>query len=1428
MPTALENLKNAERDLLVLVNALPGLDLSLDHRLRVFFPQLPADACTDSLFLNEEVAAEAGQTPTISSQSVTALIDQCYLTGQVPTFVQGAARIYNYAYTLDDQDLATGISAPALEKYLEFVVRFPEMCVRDALSDFWQTPHQGLNGQPPKTWLSQFARSLIRNEASVRHADTTLSPAAMEVIDQAMPGPDTVVISPLPSPYSFYTLALNGHVSQPAVALYGAFVITTANLPLIYGDTQRQTVVQDATPRPVVLYLPGSGLEAFDSIAALTLELRERLKDPYQRDTLLDCALAGERVKAQSHDHMDYSPVTRENVSTFYSEQLIHKQALDMRHAWSQARAQKQDSSLDELSECVNLSLASSLPLKPANILRNRYTRLVESQLPGWLKNASDANKSQWRLAVERLNHERLAAETEDGQSLSEIGRKHTLLGYARRQLQQQIKKDHGIDVDPDGIFISTTEAVQTGPLIYPIGGSAYPAGASTGRTGPAISYHTIRHSLSELALANVGIWDVTFALTAQVKDSAGNKHTVLTSNYLKSLVRQLDVGETYKKKLNDLLVNSPRAQWRKERYAAFKQAQMRLDLLEARLSGALTAEQATWVQTALDFPLESTRPRVNGEQIKIHLLMLRYKPLPGLLVLSTTGSQQLLCYTPDAPENRWFLIAHSRSELGRLLSRPQWHAYVLRRVTPAQQPYIRPLLEQGLSDTNLQLQGISHNLFEASYDTEALHAIRDADEQSTSTWESNVNTAKEAVLTAIDILSFALPTRILLPIVLARFIAQILRGLDALQRDEKHEALLHFMESITHLTDGASDFTGSAIFRTSIRQRIPQPTPTLSPAAASSLPGAQLRLRTGDKYASGVYELPGHNGQTIHYSKIANGKLYRSRYDNLDEAWRALDQRKPDAAYSIILRELSAGLWDVDPTTPLLKQRSGIERVIDSARVRGVDLSNRTPDEQGIYRIDNLQYIQQDGVVFEVYSGWLGRNLYLQLPAGSSSGAGASYKVRRTSGYWEVKHRLADGNKRWEPLTADSSALPVDIPAGRYSDYDIPAEHKETLQNIITYAPSTLHGHTDFPGTISRHSKASQAFKELRITLLTHAQAWFLTRPARPRVTRPQLPANIAQQDLIKRLFEHTDGIIWGETHAHQSGKRILIDNMRELSRHNVKTLYMEHLQSDLHQGLLDDYYQTGKMPLRLNKFLEIQDEGHQVSLANDWTFSHLVREARKHGIKVVAIDCSASYHPKGTPSETPGMTRYEMFSYFASRTIRAHQARTGGGKWVALMGNSHANTFEGIPGLAELEGAIGVRIADSAPGTSRGLRQDIGAVVASDHEHPHYRFLKNDYWLQVDIPGTKPKPPALSPAQNNQRLSTPGFFRLESAGAQGAELIHRSSNHEIVHTPLQTDPGGQFFIERESWPTIHQKRYDQLRDLIADLQDINMTQVQ
>jgi len=46
----------------------------------------------------------------------------------------------------------------------------------------------------------------------------------------------------------------------------------------------------------------------------------------------------------------------------------------------------------------------------------------------------------------------------------------------------------------------------------------------------------------------------------------------------------------------------------------------------------------------------------------------------------------------------------------------------------------------------------------------------------------------------------------------------------------------------------------------------------------------------------------------------------------------------------------------------------------------------------------------------------------------------------------------------------------------------------------------------------------------------------------------------------------------------------------------------------------------------------------------------------------------------------------------------IAADQTVNGSHKWVALVGNSHANTFQGIPGLAELTGVPGLRVQDVA----------------------------------------------------------------------------------------------------------------------------------
>lgn len=98
-------------------------------------------------------------------------------------------------------------------------------------------------------------------------------------------------------------------------------------------------------------------------------------------------------------------------------------------------------------------------------------------------------------------------------------------------------------------------------------------------------------------------------------------------------------------------------------------------------------------------------------------------------------------------------------------------------RVTSARQPYLTPLLKAGLDESSTQLQIIYDHAFEASYNNEVSYAFRDADEQTTSTYESNVNTAKDAVLAVVDVVSFVLPVRVLLPIVALRFIYQITLG---------------------------------------------------------------------------------------------------------------------------------------------------------------------------------------------------------------------------------------------------------------------------------------------------------------------------------------------------------------------------------------------------------------------------------------------------------------------------------------------------------------------------------------------------------------------------------------------------------------------------------------------------------------------------
>ncbi|SER01157.1 C-terminal region of Pasteurella multocida toxin residues 569-1285 [Pseudomonas sp. NFACC02] len=334
------------------------------------------------------------------------------------------------------------------------------------------------------------------------------------------------------------------------------------------------------------------------------------------------------------------------------------------------------------------------------------------------------------------------------------------------------------------------------------------------------------------------------------------------------------------------------------------------------------------------------------------------------------------------------------------------------------------------------------------------------------------------------------------------------------------------------------------------------------------------------------------------------------------------------------------------------------------------------------------------------------------------------------------------------------------------------------------------------------------------------------LTTELPPRPTMPVLTPHMDPQTFIRTLYEHTDGMVIGEFHDSLASKKLIIDNLPLLAEQNVKTLYMEHLLTDLHQTDLDRFIDTGQMSKRLLHDLKTLDQGHVTDPDGVYTFEKLVINAREHGLEVRAIDCAASYYLKGLSSDS-FTGRQQMMNYFASRTIRRHQAVMGTHRWVALVGNSHSNTYADlVPGLAELEGGIGLRVLDVSVGTSRGITLDPGERVRIPLRNRE-EFLKGDFRVELEV---RRSPAAIRPPQPltiEDRLSRPGMFLTEQQEGGAYVIIHRSRDNEIHHTPVRLNAVGNVFVERPSWTAIHRRPYEDMDALVLALEDINLTRV-
>ncbi|MCS5517628.1 membrane-targeted effector domain-containing toxin [Pseudomonas qingdaonensis] len=162
-----------------------------------------------------------------------------------------------------------------------------------------------------------------------------------------------------------------------------------------------------------------------------------------------------------------------------------------------------------------------------------------------------------------------------------------------------------------------------------------------------------------------------------------------------------------------------------------------------------------------------------------------------------------------------------------------------------------------------------------------------------------------------------------------------------------------------------------------------------------------------------------------------------------------------------------------------------------------------------------------------------------------------------------------------------------------------------------------------------------------MRDLLVDDAEAFFSTASLPQRPPLPTLAADASARQIIRSVYENSEGLVVGEAHSQLGSKQFLIENMALLKQQKVRVLYMEHLMTDFQQADLDLFNQTGQMPQALKTYVTDLDRGWHTDPAQRYTFMQVLRSAQKQGIRIQAIDCMASYRQAWMGPDHPRFAR-------------------------------------------------------------------------------------------------------------------------------------------------------------------------------------------
>ncbi|MFQ6573661.1 dermonecrotic toxin domain-containing protein [Pseudomonas sp. UM16] len=887
-----------------------------------------------------------------------------------------------------------------------------------ALAGFWSDP--GPEGTTRKQQLLTLHREHLRAEIDLRLADQTLDVEHARQIRTCLELPRSWQRRHLPQhqrPQVYRPLL---ECSRPnwRSYLHGALVITT-NAPegtlLKPGDSRGRAL----------LYSLSHGIEAYASLAELHSELCERLDDPLQSTPLLHLLSNREDAERGRHaERLRYDWYAYDLLEV-QIERLLDAQRQRLNGAWL---AGQQGQLMERLNKAI--SLKEDIGTQAA--LKTRYSLLLEKHLPSWLRNTTSQGLSHIMQSMQELVLATQRATAPGILNLTQFQQRHNLLAWTRERLQARIQHDLNVMLVPEQVRVNITHGLQTGPHLNPLNPSSYVTWHGTVRVGDELVQKvTQSFPLDILALHNLPWFDLDYWLTARITHAQGEVIPAeLSPDYVKTLIRDLNVGGSYAEFLYTQLIESRAGRWRLQAHAGINRARMRAEAAKARYAGHFTEHRLErgyrWVSTVLDYPDNDYRPTVAGHMIQVRQLLIKGHTLQGVLLISAQelSIPSFILYTPDAPDRRsWREFGSVRELLRALRSSPSLRQYVSQRLPLLDSAAIEQLLTKGRLGPHFSKPAITGELFFAYYMAEARSLLAIANASSRTTAEVNVQSVMDTAWLIIDLISLVLPNRAMVPLSIGRLAIDVWDGLDAYNREDREGVLRHAYNALSHANDAATSYVGSGFMRRALRgmpKRPPLPMPSryqVNPETST------LRYRIDGIYGEGVYEkASAFEGLSQYFVQDNHGRYYKVSFDG--QRWRVIDPDQPDAYLQLPLKRRKDGEWVIDSPVLWYEGLPDLQRLLDDCRSPDLLAGQPIDGGHGVYEDDGQLYFLTAGKQLPLRRHLLDNHYHLIIPQAQRALVVAWAVLRWHEDQWRIRVRQAGRSSDWLALPASYSDI--------------------------------------------------------------------------------------------------------------------------------------------------------------------------------------------------------------------------------------------------------------------------------------------------------------------------------------------------------------------------------------------------------------------